>query len=100
MRYTVAYSFPFRFQGMAGHVEVYPAGAFVTYGGVGAQIEAWQGPILRAIFDARLAYANINRDHSPACRCHRCQDARMTRRKDEVAAFVREYNAGEWEAEG
>lgn len=78
MRYTVAYSFPFRFEGMAGHVEVYPAGAFVTYAGVGAQIEAWRGPILRAIFDARLAYANINREHSDDCFCMRCREDRVT----------------------
>lgn len=48
------YSFRFVHEGMPGHVEVYPAGAFVTWAGGGFQIEA-AGPALAAtIFRARL----------------------------------------------
>lgn len=110
MRYTVAYCFPFRFAGLAGRVEVYPVGAYVTYGGIGAEIEAWRGPILHAIFVARLAYSNIRRDHSPECFCMRCREARVTSDNphglafvdpdpDYVKRFETEYNAGEWKAE-
>lgn len=78
MRYTVSYHFPFFFQGLRGIVEVYPAGAYVTFGGVGAQIEAWRGPILEAIFKARLQYSSIRRDHSDDCFCLSCCCERVT----------------------
>lgn len=107
-RLTVAYSFPFHFEGRRGRVEVHPAGAFVTFGGIGAQIEAWRGPILVAIFHARLAYANIDRNHTIDCFCLRCRNARVTPSNphgfypddpDIPSEFERAYNAGEWEPE-
>jgi len=50
------YKFSFLFLNMRGHVEVFPAGAFVTWGGMGCHIDELRGPVLEAIFKARVRF--------------------------------------------
>ena len=55
------YQFVFRYARRAGLVIVYPTGAIVSYGGIGCHVDNLRGPILLAIFKARLQYALYTR---------------------------------------